>query len=157
MAKPCNGHQTCLHVCSLQSWWALVCWVDESMPTICGPHHHPVINRGHGKETDIRTTSSRTHVYLMTLNGIFGPQPSYRQITSSSVSLAWMCSWETARDDGILRDCSIIQVQRVKGKHHAARREDRERTGEERRKEFANTSCYKREHVSDKSLRYTSR
>lgn len=29
----------------------------------------------------------------MTLCVIFGAQPSYRQITSSSVSLAWMCSW----------------------------------------------------------------
>lgn len=64
-----------------------------------------------------RTTFSRTHMYLMTLCVIFGAQPSYRQITSSSVSLAWMCSQELACDDALLHDCWIIQVQWVKGKH----------------------------------------
>lgn len=72
---------------------------------VCGPHHY-----GDTRQTDrdTRTTFSRTHMYLMTLCVIFGAQPSYRQITSSSVSLAWMCSREAARDDAILLDCSII-------------------------------------------------
>lgn len=52
----------------------------------------------------------------MTLCVIFGARPSYRQITSSSVSLAWMCSREAAHDDAIFRDCSIIQVKWENGK-----------------------------------------
>lgn len=48
---------------------------------------------------------------------IFGARASYRQITSSSVSLAWMCSREVAGDDAIHHDFSIIQAQWAKGKH----------------------------------------
>lgn len=48
---------------------------------------------------------------------IFGARLSYGQITSSSVSLAWMCSRESARDDTIPHGCLIIQVHRVKGNH----------------------------------------
>lgn len=98
------------------------------------PHHlwSPSLwchqHRGHGKHTDIRGLRfSRTHVYLTTLCVIFGARPGYRQITSSSVSLAWMCSRKPARGDAIFHDCSIIQVQWVKGKHHIEQTEEREK------------------------------
>lgn len=112
-----------------------MCGVENAaLPTICGPHHSDVTtNRGHSKDRDNRSTFSRTHVYLMTLCVIFGAQPSYRQITSSSVSLAWMCSRKPARDDAILHDCSIIQVQWAKGKHQIEYTEDKKEKGTQRR------------------------
>lgn len=69
-------------------WCVQLCACVGQLSTICGPHHCDVTNRGHSKDRDTSTIFSRTHVDLMTLCVIFGAQPSYRQITSSSVSLA---------------------------------------------------------------------
>lgn len=70
---------------------ALMCGVEEDACSArhlwSPPHHCDGTNRGQGK--DKRTTFSRTHVLSHDIVCvIFGAQPSYRQITSSSVSLA---------------------------------------------------------------------
>lgn len=75
-------------------------------------------------------------MHLRTLCAIFGARPSYRRTTSSSVSLAWMCSREDAGDDAILHGGSIIYIYRVRGRHRVKCTEAVKKKGAGRQRGF---------------------